>query len=286
MANTDELIVYSHSRNGLGIRILGPRRGSRHSTIFIRQLLDNGLAQRDQRLKVADQLVSINEQSTVGISREHAVNLLRSAAATNEVRLKVRHPQSSRYPIEEYRRLVDQDNHQREESPRHTYDQNIRLALNNGLFQSVDLVHVMKNISSLSHDHQQLDGDDDRITLKQFEDHWYESVGERIDLLSAFVRESEEQLSLSQATTIEQLTKKVTSCERSQRLAKEIELEYEDLLEYFVEEFHRMKKQQMKQLQNNKRLIEKLFDFLSSLVHTSTDEQIFAQLKFEYEQNK
>ena len=109
MTNADEVIVYGHSLNGLGIRILGPKRGSRHSGIFIRQLLDDGLAQRDQRLKVADQLLSINEQSTVGISREHAVNLLRSAAATNEVRLRVRHSHSSRYPIEEYRRLLEQD---------------------------------------------------------------------------------------------------------------------------------------------------------------------------------
>ena len=142
----------------------------------------------------------------------------------------------------------------------------------------------MKNISPLDADQSQLDGQG-RMTLKDFEDRWLERVGERIDLLSAFVRESDEQLSLSQAT-IEQLKKKVTSCERSQRLAKEIELEYEDLLQFFAEQFHRVKNQQAKQLQSNERLIEKLFNYLSSLVSTSTDEQIFAQLKFEYEQNK
>ena len=282
MANADELIVYGHSRNGLGIRILGPERGSLHSGIFIRQVLNDGLAQRDQRLKVADQLLSINEQSTVGISREHAVNLLRSAAATNEVRLRVRHSHSTRYPIEEYRRLVDDH---REETPQHKDREDIRHALSNGLFQWVDLVAVMKNISPLSTDHHsQLDGEG-RMTLKDFEDRWFERVGERIDLLSAFVRESEEQLSLSQAT-LEQWKKKVTSCERSQRLAKEIELEYEDLLQFFADQFQRVKNQQVKQLQSNERLIEKLFKYLSSLVNTSTDEQIFAQLKFEYEQNK
>ena len=106
---TDEVIVYSNSRNGLGIRILGARRATNKSGIYIKQLLDEGLAQRDGRLKVrtvplspqfflflflsqvGDQLLTINDETVLGISREHAVNLLRSAAATNEVRVRVRH---------------------------------------------------------------------------------------------------------------------------------------------------------------------------------------------------
>ena len=52
MTSTDELLVYANSRNGLGIRILGARRATNKSGIYIKQLLDEGLAQRDGRLKV------------------------------------------------------------------------------------------------------------------------------------------------------------------------------------------------------------------------------------------
>jgi hypothetical protein len=50
--NTDELIVYSNSSNGLGIRILGAKRATNRSGIYIKQLLTDGLAKRDGRLKV------------------------------------------------------------------------------------------------------------------------------------------------------------------------------------------------------------------------------------------
>jgi hypothetical protein len=52
MTNTEELIVYSNSRNGLGIRVLGAKRPTNKSGIYIKQLLDDGLAKRDGRLRV------------------------------------------------------------------------------------------------------------------------------------------------------------------------------------------------------------------------------------------
>jgi hypothetical protein len=52
MTHTDEHLIYANSRNGLGIRILGAKRATNKSGIFIKQLLDDGLAQRDGRLKV------------------------------------------------------------------------------------------------------------------------------------------------------------------------------------------------------------------------------------------
>lgn len=48
----DEHIVYPNSRNGLGIRIVGAKQATKQSGIYIRQLLDGGLAQKDGRLKV------------------------------------------------------------------------------------------------------------------------------------------------------------------------------------------------------------------------------------------
>lgn len=52
MTNIEELIVYSNSRNGLGIRIIGAKRATNKSGIYIRQTLDDGIAQKDGRLKV------------------------------------------------------------------------------------------------------------------------------------------------------------------------------------------------------------------------------------------
>ena len=52
MTTTDELIVYSNSHNGLGIRILGAKRPTNRSGIYIKQLLDDGMAKKDGRLKV------------------------------------------------------------------------------------------------------------------------------------------------------------------------------------------------------------------------------------------
>ncbi|CAF0869283.1 unnamed protein product [Rotaria sordida] len=108
MIKTDEIIIYSNSRNGLGIRILGAKRAINKSGIYIKQLLHDGLAQRDGRLKVGDQILSINNETAIGINRKHAVNILRSAAATNQVRLHVQHfipPLSSN----EYQQLLNNE---------------------------------------------------------------------------------------------------------------------------------------------------------------------------------
>lgn len=68
-------------------------------------------------LQVGDQILSINDESSIGISREQAVNILRSAAATNQVRFRIKHfpPQ---LPSAEYQNLLydekstdDEDSH-------------------------------------------------------------------------------------------------------------------------------------------------------------------------------
>jgi hypothetical protein len=52
MTNTEELIIFSNSRNGLGIRILGAKRARHKSGIYIKELLNDGSAYKDGRLKV------------------------------------------------------------------------------------------------------------------------------------------------------------------------------------------------------------------------------------------
>ncbi|CAF1216153.1 unnamed protein product [Rotaria sordida] len=374
MANIEELIVYSNSRNGLGIRILGPKRATNKSGIYIKQILDDGLAQKNGRLKVGDQILSINDESSIGINREHAVNVLRSAAATNQVHLRVKHffpPLSSN----EYQKLlhdekstdddddgggVNRNNHlttnevrMRKSSRRHhhhqhrhnqqqyrhsaynyTYenDQNEQQynnkqllngldlshdalqALINSRFKLIDLVDLMKKTYPhlFSNDQkrelqfiEQLseNNTDGRITLKDFERQSSILVGERINLLVPFYSSSNNSLDRNDneviielrreietcRITIDELQTKIEICEKSQRLANEVELEYEDLLKFLYEQLHQYKINeinQLKQIRTNDQLIQKLFNYLSMYVDKPNDEHILAQLKFEYEQQQ
>ncbi|CAF3495101.1 unnamed protein product [Rotaria sordida] len=374
MANIEELIVYSNSRNGLGIRILGPKRATNKSGIYIKQILDDGLAQKNGRLKVGDQILSINDESSIGINREHAVNVLRSAAATNQVHLRVKHffpPLSSN----EYQKLlhdekstdddddgggVNRNNHlttnevrMRKSSRRHhhhqhrhnqqqyrhsaynyTYenDQNEQQynnkqllngldlshdalqALINSRFKLIDLVDLMKKTYPhlFSNDQkrelqfiEQLseNNTDGRITLKDFERQSSILVGERINLLVPFYSSSNNSLNRNDneliielrreietcRITIDELQTKIEICEKSQRLANEVELEYEDLLKFLYEQLHQYKINeinQLKQIRTNDQLIQKLFNYLSMYVDKPNDEHILAQLKFEYEQQQ
>jgi len=384
MTNTDELIIYSNSRNGLGIRILGSKRATNKSGIFIKQLLDDGLAQRDGRLKVGDQILAINDEPAIGISREHAVNLLRSAAATNQVRLRVRHshpPLSSteyqKYLYEEKSTDDDEDfyrqhntsqpklitnelrtkkssrrhhHHHRQEqnspdeNPSRSNPQNISYgnhrdenldrttakqstfppsalqSILNSKFKSIDLVDLLKttyptllsNESKLESqflEHVSQINSDGRITLKDFERQASLFFGGQINLLNSFLPSSSSSsmsMTSPQSTddplivelrrelvacrrTIEDLENKIVTCEKSQRLANEIELEYEDLLKFLYEQLNQLRineTNQLKQLRANDQLIQNLFSHLSSYVNKPTDEHILAQLKFEYEQQQ
>jgi hypothetical protein len=171
MTNTDELIIYSNSRNGLGIRILGAKRATNKSGIYIKQILDDGLAQKDGRLKVkfhhkclyknfflfikvGDQILSINDESSIGISREHAVNILRSAAATNHVRLHIKHfipPLSSA----EYQKLLYEE--------KSTDDDEDTQRLNTNEMRKSSR-HTTYNLSNKQQiEHSQLDVSDDAL---------------------------------------------------------------------------------------------------------------------------
>ena len=89
--------------------------------------------------------------------------------------------------------------------------------------------------------------------------------------------------------TIDDLENKILTCEKSQRLANEIELEYEDLLKFLYEQLNQLRineTNQLKQIRANDQLIQKLFNHLSSYVNKPTDEHLLAQLKFEYEQQQ
>lgn len=68
--------------------------------------------------QVGDQILSINDETALGISREHAVNLLRSAAATNQVRLRIRHF-SPQFSSSEYQKFLYEEKSTDEDEDRH-----------------------------------------------------------------------------------------------------------------------------------------------------------------------
>jgi len=141
------------------------------------------------------------------------------------------------------------------------------------------------------------------MTLKDFERQSSVLLGERINLLIPFYSSSNQssnpndtetiiELRREIATcrsTIDELQTKILTCEKSQRLANEIEAEYEDLLKFLYEQLNQYKINeinQLKQIRTNDQLIQKLFHYLSIYVNKPNDEQILSQLKFEYEQQQ
>ena len=141
------------------------------------------------------------------------------------------------------------------------------------------------------------------MTLKDFERQSSVLLNERINLLIPFYSSSTNssnpndteiivELRREIATcrsTIDELQTKVLTCEKSQRLANEVELEYEDLLKFLYEQLNQYKINeinQLKQIQTNDQLIQKLFNYLSIYVTKPNDDYALSQLKFEYEQQQ
>ncbi|CAF5015813.1 unnamed protein product, partial [Rotaria sp. Silwood1] len=88
-----------------------------------------------------------------------------------------------------------------------------------------------------------------RITLKDFERQSSIILGERINLLVPFYSSSNNSSNKNDSeiivelrheietcrATIDELETKIITCEKSQRLANGVELEYEDLLKFLYE---------------------------------------------------
>jgi hypothetical protein len=141
------------------------------------------------------------------------------------------------------------------------------------------------------------------MALKDFERQSSVLLGERINLFVPFFsspahssKPNDTELILelrreiaSCRATIDDLQTKISTCEKSQRLSNEVEVEYEDLLKFLYEQLHQYKineLNQLKQIRLNDQLIEKLFNYLSVYVNQTNDKHILAQLKYEYEQQQ
>ncbi|XP_033109036.1 syntaxin-binding protein 4-like isoform X2 [Anneissia japonica] len=90
MDDTDTLI-FKDCKKGLGVKIIGGRSedGGMDYGIFVKRVLNGGLAAKGGQLFEGDQILSVNGESLLRVTNERAVQILRSASATNRVTLVI-----------------------------------------------------------------------------------------------------------------------------------------------------------------------------------------------------
>ncbi|XP_041077941.1 syntaxin-binding protein 4-like [Polyodon spathula] len=91
-------LVFSRCQHGLGVKIIG---GYREHTgedygIYIKRVLPGGVADRDGRLRPGDLVLDVNDESLGGVTNERAVDILRTASASNHVSLLIARDEESK----------------------------------------------------------------------------------------------------------------------------------------------------------------------------------------------
>lgn len=82
---------FNDCENGLGIKVIGGVKeltGEEYG-VYVKRILPGGLAACDGNLLPGDQILEVNGDSLVGVTSERAVDILRSASATNHMRLLI-----------------------------------------------------------------------------------------------------------------------------------------------------------------------------------------------------
>ncbi|XP_040433696.1 syntaxin-binding protein 4 isoform X3 [Cygnus olor] len=84
-------ISFSDCQNGLGVKIIGGYRTQTAEDygIFIKRILPGGVAAVDSRLLTGDLILDVNGENLVGVTNERAVDILRTASASNHMSLLV-----------------------------------------------------------------------------------------------------------------------------------------------------------------------------------------------------
>ncbi|XP_009285938.1 PREDICTED: syntaxin-binding protein 4 [Aptenodytes forsteri] len=84
-------ISFSDCQNGLGVKIIGGYRAQTAEDygIFIKRILPGGVAAVDSRLLTGDLILDVNGENLIGVTNERAVDILRTASASNHVSLLV-----------------------------------------------------------------------------------------------------------------------------------------------------------------------------------------------------
>ncbi|XP_053144540.1 syntaxin-binding protein 4 isoform X3 [Hemicordylus capensis] len=84
-------IAFSDCQNGLGIKVIGGYREESEEDygIFIKRILPGGMAAVDSRLLIGDLILEVNGENLVGVTNERALDILRTASASNHVSLLI-----------------------------------------------------------------------------------------------------------------------------------------------------------------------------------------------------
>ncbi|PKK25478.1 syntaxin binding protein 4, transcript variant X3 [Columba livia] len=84
-------ISFSDCQNGLGVKIIGGYRAQTAEDygIFIKRILPGGVAAVDSRLLAGDLILDVNGENLIGVTNERAVDILRTASASNHMSLLV-----------------------------------------------------------------------------------------------------------------------------------------------------------------------------------------------------
>ncbi|XP_069762210.1 syntaxin-binding protein 4 [Narcine bancroftii] len=94
---------FTDCENGLGIKVIG---GVKELTreeygLYVKRILPGGLASVDGRLQPGDQILEVNGDSLVGVTNESAVEILRAASSSNNMRLMIARDEQGRREFSE-----------------------------------------------------------------------------------------------------------------------------------------------------------------------------------------
>ncbi|XP_039937510.1 syntaxin-binding protein 4 isoform X1 [Hirundo rustica] len=149
-------LSFSDCQNGLGVKIIGGYRAQTAEDygIFIKRILPGGVAAVDSRLLTGDLILDVNGENLVGVTNERAVDILRTASASNHVSLLVARDEEAK---KEFHDLMDKygshsDSSSARTSPTHPLAAKSMDSLSSGSSsrsQSPQL-HLKDNITSSS----------------------------------------------------------------------------------------------------------------------------------------
>ncbi|XP_041265314.1 syntaxin-binding protein 4 [Onychostruthus taczanowskii] len=111
-------LSFSDCQNGLGVKIIGGYRAQTAEDygIFIKRILPGGVAAVDSRLLTGDLILDVNGENLVGVTNERAVDILRTASASNHMSLLVARDEEAK---KEFHDLMDKyGSHSDTTSPR------------------------------------------------------------------------------------------------------------------------------------------------------------------------
>ncbi|XP_062915262.1 syntaxin-binding protein 4 [Mobula hypostoma] len=96
-------VDFTDCENGLGIKVIGGVKeltGEEHG-LYVKRILPGGLASVDGRLQPGDQILEVNGDSLVGVTNESAVEILRAASSSNNMRLMIARDEQGRREFSE-----------------------------------------------------------------------------------------------------------------------------------------------------------------------------------------